>query len=101
MSLQLENYTLSMNRMCIITYVLNLFDMFFTLYALSLGGKELNPFMQNTHFMIFYKIVIMGILLWWLSKRPERVARLGLILCMIVYSALFVYHIVGLFRGFI
>jgi hypothetical protein len=76
-----------------ITYVLNLFDLFCTLCALRIGVKELNPFIQNTPFMVFYKIVIVGVLLWWLQKRPERVARLGLWCLAAVNIILSIYHV--------
>lgn len=79
-------------------YLLNLLDLAFTLYALSINLQELNPLMQHLPTMIFYKVVLVGVLCWWLSKRPECIARLGLQLCAIIYGCLCVYHIYGLFR---
>ena len=79
-------------------YLLNLLDLVFTLYALSINLQELNPLMQHLPTMLFYKVVLVGVLCWWLSKRPERIARLGLQLCTIIYGCLCVYHIYGLFR---
>ena len=79
-------------------YLLNLLDLVFTLYVLSIGLQELNPLMQHLPTMIFYKVVLVGVLCWWLSKRPESIARLGLQLCTIIYGCLCVYHIYGLFR---
>lgn len=78
-------------------YILNLFDLAFTLYALSIGCTELNPLMQNIPIMVIFKVVIVGVLCWWLSKRKEPLARYGLRICTAVYAVLFVYHCVGLF----
>lgn len=79
------------------TYLLNLFDLACTLYALSIGLTELNPIMQNIPFMVFYKTVIVGVLLLWLSRRTERIAHVGINLCTAVYVALCIYHIFGFF----
>lgn len=81
-----------------VPYILNLIDLCLTLHALSLGVEEANPFMQSVPIMVFYKIVIVGGLLWWLSRRPERIARLGLRLCTAVYAALAFYHLTGLYN---
>lgn len=77
-------------------YVLNLLDLFFTLYALSMGCTELNPLMRSVHLMVAYKVAVVGGLLWWLSTRRERAARIGLMICTAVYAVLAVYHVVGL-----
>ena len=50
-------------------YLLNLADLAFTLHALSNGGVELNPLMQCIPFQIFYKIVVVGLLIGWLGRR--------------------------------
>jgi len=84
-----------------IPYSLNLIDLFFTLHAIPNGGVELNPFMQSTHFMIFYKVVIVVGLCLFMSKRPERIARIGLNLCTAVYSALCLYHLFFILKGMI
>lgn len=78
-------------------YLLNLTDLAFTLYALCHGGVEMNPLMQSIPIMVIFKVVIVGVLCWWLSKRNEPLARFGLNLCTAVYAVLFVYHCVGLF----
>lgn len=80
-----------------IPYILNLFDLFCTLYALNLGASELNPLMQNIPVMIVSKVVIVGILCWWLSHRPERIARIGLWVCTAFYAALAVWHGAGIY----
>ena len=74
-------------------YILNLFDLVCTLYALNFGAEELNPLMQNVYFMIFYKIVVIGVLLLWLGSRQERIAKVGLLICTAAYALLAVYHI--------
>ena len=79
------------------TYPLNLLDLCLTLYALSLGCTELNPLMQSPTVMIFYKVIIVGGLCWWLSRRTERVAKVGLNLCTAVYGGLCIYHICGIY----
>ena len=80
-------------------YTLNLLDLCFTLYALSLGVPEANPLLRHVPTMIGYKVIIVGVLLWWLSRRRERVARAGLTLCTAVYAAVCTYHIFGLIGG--
>ena len=72
-------------------YILNLLDLFLTLHAISHGGTELNPFMQNIPFMIFYKTVIIGLLCWWLRKR-----NVNLLPLTAVFAVVNVWHIVNL-----
>lgn len=73
-------------------YLLNLADLFFTLHALSHGGVELNPFMQNAPFMIAYKTVVVGALCWWLRKRTVNLWPVTA-----VYAAVDLWHIWNLF----
>ena len=77
-------------------FCFNLVDLVCTLYALSIGVTELNPLMRCVPVMIVYKLVVVGGLLWWLSRRPERAAKVGLRICTAVYAALGVYHVIGL-----
>ena len=77
-------------------YILNLFDLGFTLYALSHGVKELNPFMQCVPFQIFYKVFVVGALLYGLSKVNSRLARFGLKIATAVYAVVNVWHIVNI-----
>ena len=77
-------------------YILNLFDMACTLYAMSVGVEELNPFMRSVPVMVVYKTVIMGLILWWLSARKERLAVRGMRVCIVVYAVLAVWHCVGI-----
>lgn len=78
-------------------YLLNLLDLLLTLHALSLGCTELNPLLQSIPIMVSYKVIIVGAACWWLSKSPERIARVGLNLCTAVYAATCVYHFYYLF----
>lgn len=77
-------------------YLLNLADLAFTLHALSHGATELNPFMRCVPLQIFYKVFVVGALLWWLSKRKERLAKLGLKAAACVFAAVDLWHIVNL-----
>ena len=62
-------------RGAVIAYALNLIDLFCTLWALRHGAVELNPLMREVTVMVGYKVVIVGALLWWLSRQRERAAR--------------------------
>lgn len=76
-----------------IAYILNLIDLILSLYAIQRGGVELNPLMQNPTVMILYKVIAMGFLLSWLSKRKERIAVLGMRLIIVVYLIIDLGHI--------
>ena len=79
-----------------IAYILNLIDLACTLYALRIGAMELNPLMESIPAMVVYKLVVVGLLAAWLSRRRERIARLGLRVCTAVYAVLAFYHLVCL-----
>lgn len=79
-----------------IVYILNLIDLACTLYAISIGATELNPLMREVTVMVGYKVVIVLVLLWWLSTRRERAARLALYVAAVVYGAVDVYHIINI-----
>lgn len=81
-----------------IAYILNLLDLFCTLWALRHGAVELNPLMRNVTMMVGYKVVIVGVLLWWLSRQRERAARYALYVAAVVYGAVDVYHIINILR---
>ena len=68
----------------VLLYALNLIDLACTLYALSLGAVELNPMMASVPVMVVYKLVVVGLLAVWLSRRREWIARLGLRVCTAV-----------------
>lgn len=82
--------------MGIIAYVLNLIDLFCTLWALHGGAVELNPLMREVTVMVGYKVVIVGALLWWLSTRRERAARYALYVAAVVYGAVDLYHVINI-----
>lgn len=81
-----------------VAYVLNLIDLFCTLWALHHGAVELNPLMRSVTVMVGYKVVIVGAMLWWLSTRRERAARYALYVAAVVYGAVDVYHMINILR---
>lgn len=81
-----------------IAYVLNLLDLFCTLWALRHGAVELNPLMREVTVMVVYKVIIVGMLLWWLSRQRERAARYALYVAAVVYGAVDVYHMINILR---
>lgn len=81
-----------------IAYILNLFDLFFTLWALRHGAVELNPLMRSVPVMVCYKVIIVWALLWWLSRQREQAARYALYVATVVYGAVDVYHIINILR---
>lgn len=84
--------------MCIIAYALNLIDLSCTLWALHGGAVELNPLMRSVTVMVGYKVIIVGALLWWLSRQRERAARYALYVAAVVYGAVDVYHVINILR---
>ena len=79
-----------------VAYVLNLIDLSCTLWALRRGAVELNPLMRSVTVMVGYKVIIVGALLWWLSRQRERAARYALYVAAVVYGAVDVYHIINI-----
>lgn len=82
--------------MGIITYVLNLIDLLCTLWALHYGVMEMNPLMRSVTVMVVYKVIIVGILLWWLSHQRKHLAHYALYIITVVYGAVCLWHIVGI-----
>ena len=81
------------------TYILNIIDLVCTLYVMSIGVGELNPLFSDPRtipVMIVYKVFVVGGLLWWLSHRTERIARIGLKVCAAAYATVTVWHLAGL-----
>lgn len=74
-------------------YILNLLDLAFTLHALSHGGVELNPLMRSVPIMIFSKIFVVGALCWWLGKRKEKIAKVGLWIVTAYFAMINAWHI--------
>lgn len=83
-------------RGAVIAYALNLIDLSCTLWALRHGAVELNPLMREVTVMVGYKVVIVGALLWWLSRQRERAARYALYVAAVVYGAVDLYHIINI-----
>ena len=79
-----------------VPYILNLLDLALTFYALSIGCTELNPLIQSVPFMVAYKVIIVGVLLWWLSRQRERLARYALYIATVVYGAVCLWHAIGI-----
>lgn len=52
--------------------------------------------MQNVPIMIAYKVIIVGILCWWLKKQDSSIARLGLCVCAAVFAVVNIYHVINL-----
>lgn len=82
--------------MGIIAYALNLIDLSCTLWALRLGCVELNPLMREVAVMVVYKVIIVWVLLWWLSRQRERSARYALYIATAVYGAVCLWHAAGI-----
>lgn len=85
-------------RGAVIAYILNLIDLFCTLWALRHGAVELNPLMREVTVMVGYKVGAVWGLLWWLSTRRERAARYALYVAVVVYGAVDIYHLVNILR---
>ena len=78
-------------------YILNLFDLGFTLYALSHGAIELNPLMRCVPFMIAYKVFVIGAICWGLHRlRGYRLAQFGLKIATAVFAVANLWHIVNI-----
>ena len=82
--------------MSIIAYAFNLIDLSCTLWALHYGVMEMNPLMQSVMVMVIYKVIIVGVLLWWLSHQRERLARSALYISTMVYGAVCLWHAIGI-----
>lgn len=82
--------------MSIIAYVFNLLDLICTLWALYYGVMEMNPLMRSVTVMVVYKVIIVGILLWWLSRQREHLARYALYIATMVYGAVCLWHAIGI-----
>ena len=79
-----------------LVYLLNLFDLACTLYALPLGAVELNPLMRSVTMMLWYKGAVVPLFALWLDRRGTREARRGLRICAGIYGAVCLWHAVGI-----
>jgi hypothetical protein len=79
-------------------YLLNLFDLAFTIHAVSRGVMELNPLMRNIPFMVAWKVLGIGFFCWVLEKLAKnfRVSRWGIRICTVAFAAVDLWHIVNL-----
>ena len=81
-----------MKKNCIIVYILNLFDLIFTLVLLQLGAVELNPLLQNPTIMIIVKVIVVGVILYLIAKFPTRIGEVGVKFLLGLYSILMLWH---------
>ena len=80
-------------------YTLNLLDLAFTLHALERGAVEANPLMRSIPVMIAYKVIVIGVLCWWLKKQNSSISKVGLWVCTAVFLCINIYHIINLWGG--
>lgn len=92
---EMEMQSSRTQREAVTTYFLSLLDLMQTHYMLSIGVEELNPLFQNMPWAIFYKVIIVGLLLLFLASRTEPIAKWGIRLCMGVYIGINIWHMVG------
>lgn len=80
-------------------YILNLFDLAFTLHALRHGAWEANPLMQSVPFMLGWKVGVVGLLCCALEILATRYrsARWGLRVSAAVYAVVNLWHILNLY----
>lgn len=71
-------------------YILNLADLAFTLHALGHGACELNPLMGSPGVMIAWKVVVVGVALWWLQRYRVRWALRG---AVVLFGVVDLWHI--------
>jgi len=87
-------------------FVLNVFDAFFTLRWLQMGGGEGNPIMhaaleRGPRVFLFQKCLVVGLwLVLLIAHKNFRIARHGLWMLLGFYGAVFVYHFVLQAGGF-
>lgn len=79
-------------------YILNLFDLCFTLHAISIGARELNPLMRSVPVMVVWKVFGVGFFCWVLEKLAKnfRVARWGMRICTAAFAAVNLWHVANL-----
>lgn len=82
--------------MGIIAYMLNLIDLLCTFWALHYRVMEMNPLMRSVTVMVAYKVIIVGMLLWWLSHQRKHLACYALYIITVVYGAVCLWHIIGI-----
>jgi hypothetical protein len=79
---------------------LNVFDGFYTLFYLSYGGKEANPFVDSLiqwgpRPFLLVKCAGTGLALSFLVLHKNfRLGRVGLLFAFLLYAGILVYHVV-------
>lgn len=83
----------------IVVYLLNLFDLFATMYLVSLFGSSvegnvIGKFLIETKLVYFFKIVVVGFLLFLIYKlgHKREVANFCSKILFVVFAALSLYH---------
>lgn len=86
-----------------VTYLCNLFDLWYTFYALDFGRNtyEANPayrvMLEHPYLAVVYKYAVLPLLLYLLYKLRDRLAaRLGLYLCAAFFIGNTVYQLLTL-----
>lgn len=81
-----------MKKNCIIVYILNIFDLIFTLALFQFGAVELNPLLRNPTVMIIVKVIVVGIILYLIAKFPTRIGEVGVKFLIGLYSLVILWH---------
>lgn len=83
-----------------IAYLLNLLDLALTIHAIKRGAVEANPVMRllmELHPLAFpfVKVVVAGVLFWWLHKRAKTsaFARRALWIITAIYAAFCIWNL--------
>ena len=87
--------------LAVVTYLCNLFDLWYTLYALDFvtTAREVNPVVrylleERTLLMVLYKYALVPLGLYLLYRfRRKRAARLGLCLCAACFVGTAAYQL--------
>lgn len=91
-----------------LVYMLNLFDLFCSLYAINNGATELNPLMQSVLVMAVWKGAVVWALCWLLyvfatdirvGHKAQKLSRRGLRICAAAFAAVDLYHIYSILGG--
>lgn len=105
-----QKHSLFLIFLIVVTYLCNLFDLWFTLYVLQfvVGAHEVNPAMQLllTHplLAVIYKYAVLPLLLYLLYRnRAWFAARLGIYLCTAIFLGTVVHQLltVASWGGFV
>jgi hypothetical protein len=92
----------SRDQKIILLHILNFFDGMLTLYAAKLGVLELNPLMawalsQGPAVFLVIKVLAVSVCLEFLDRHLEGKNRKLLSYLFIIYSAVILWHVFGVF----